>query len=212
MEFLDRIGDVLNAATGTIERGVTKVFGSSNEKRVKELGFTRDKDGATKIAPGSLLDKIDRLEPTYEAMSDDELRQTASKMRERLKQGETLDDLLPEAFAAVRESAWRNLKMKHYPVQMVGGYFLHNGMIAEMVTGEGKTLVSTLPAFLNALAMKVHVITVNDYLAKRDMEWMGPVHMGLGLTVGAIQSNMRPADRRKEYACDITYGLSLIHI
>ncbi|MFK7821904.1 MAG: DEAD/DEAH box helicase, partial [Planctomycetaceae bacterium] len=206
MEILDRIGDVFNAATGGIERGITKIFGSSNERRVKELGFSRDKDGNTVIAPGSLLDKIDKLGPTYEAMSEDELRGSAARFRERLANGETLDDLLAEAFAAVRESSWRYLKMKHYPVQLIGGYILHNGMIAEMVTGEGKTLVSTLPAFLNALAMKVHVITVNDYLAKRDMEWMGPVHMGLGLTVGAVQANMRPAQRREQYACDITYG------
>jgi preprotein translocase subunit SecA len=206
MEFLDRIGDVFNAATGGIERGITKIFGSSNDRRVKELGFSRDKDGNTVIAPGSLLDQIDKLGPTYEAMSEDELRGTAARFRERLDKGETLDDILPEAFAAVRESSWRYLKMKHYPVQLIGGYILHNGMIAEMVTGEGKTLVSTLPAFLNALAMKVHVITVNDYLAKRDMEWMGPVHMGLGLKVGAVQANMRPAERREQYACDITYG------
>ncbi len=206
MEFLDRIGDAFGAATGVFERGITKVFGSSNEKRVKELGFTRDKDGNTHIAPGSLLDQIDKLAPRYEAMSVDELKQVASGFRERLAKGETLDDLLPEAFAAVRESSWRFLKMRHYPVQLVGGYILHNGMIAEMVTGEGKTLVSTLPAFLNALAGHVHVITVNDYLAKRDMEWMGPVHMGLGLTVGAIQANMRPSLRREQYACDITYG------
>ncbi len=206
MEILDRIGDALNAATNKIERGITKVFGSSNERRIRDLGFLRDQDGNTTIAPGSVLDQIDKFEPAYQQLSDDELRQTAAKFRARLEQGETLDDLLPEAFAAVRESSWRYLKMRHYPVQLIGGYILHKGMIAEMVTGEGKTLVSTLPAFLNALAMKVHIVTVNDYLAKRDMEWMGPVHMGLGLTVGAIQSNMRPQERQKEYACDITYG------
>ncbi|MCL4109900.1 UNVERIFIED_CONTAM: hypothetical protein GTU68_003268 [Idotea baltica] len=126
--------------------------------------------------------------------------------RERLANGETLDEILPEAFAAVRESGKRNLKMRHYDVQLLGGYMLHLGQIAEMVTGEGKTLVSSLPAFLNALVGKVHVITVNDYLAKRDMEWMGPLHVALGLTVGAIQSNMRPNERQREYACDITYG------
>lgn len=106
----------------------------------------------------------------------------------------------------MRESSKRYLKMRHYDVQMVGGYILHKGMIAEMVTGEGKTLVSTLPAFLNGLAGKVHIITVNDYLAKRDMEWMGPSHLGLGLTVGAIQSAMSPNERQPAYACDITYG------
>ncbi len=119
-----------------------------------------------------------------------------------------MDDLLPEAFAAVRESGRRFLKMRHYEVQMIGGYILHNGGIAEMVTGEGKTLVATLPTFLNALAGKVHVITVNDYLARRDMEWMGPIYLNLGLTVGAIQSNMNSSERQKHYACDITYGTS----
>lgn len=206
MEILDRIGDFFNAATGKIERGITRMFGSSNERRIRELGFTRDKAGETIITPGSIISRIDDLEPSFEKLSNDELKQTAHRFRARLAAGETLDELLPEAFAAVRESSRRYLKMRHYHVQMIGGWILHNGMIAEMVTGEGKTLVSTLPAFLNALAGKVHVVTVNDYLAKRDMEWMGPVHMGLGLTVGAIQSEMRPAERRREYACDITYG------
>ena len=158
------------------------------------------------MGPGSILDRINRLESTMEQLSDEELGQSTGRFRQRLAQGETLDDLLPEAFAAVRESGRRYLKMRHYDVQMVGGYFLHNGAIAEMVTGEGKTLVATLPAYLNALAGKVHQITVNDYLALRDMEWMGPLYMGLGLTVGAIQSNMSPEERRKAYACDITYG------
>ncbi|MCH7990283.1 MAG: preprotein translocase subunit SecA, partial [Planctomycetes bacterium] len=141
-----------------------------------------------------------------EKLTEGELKQSAEKFRKRLADGETLDDLLPEAYAAVRESSKRFLKMRHYDVQMVGGYFLHQGMISEMVTGEGKTLVSTLPAFLNALSGHVHIITVNDYLALRDMEWMGPVHMGLGLTVGAIQAKMDPHQRQKPYACDITYG------
>ena len=206
MEFLDRLGDWFNAVFGTIERFITGLFGSSNERRIRQIGFARDKSGRTSITPGSLLEHINRFEPEWEAKSDDELRQTASIFRDRLTAGATQDELLPEAFAAVRESSRRSLKMRHYDVQMIGGYILHQGMIAEMVTGEGKTLVATLPAFLNALTGHVHVVTVNDYLAKRDMEWMGPVHMGLGLRVGAIQSQMTPQERQKEYAADITYG------
>ena len=122
---------------------------------------------------------------------------TLFKLRARLDAGETLDDILPDAFAAGREAGVRFLKMRHYDVQLVGGIVLHRGMISEMTTGEGKTLVATLPTYLNALAGKVHVITVNDYLARRDMEWMAPLHMGLGLTVGAIQANMHPEERRK---------------
>src|SRR5690606_11728251 len=117
-----------------------------------------------------------------------------------------LDSLLPEVFARVRESARRYVKMRHYDVQMIGGIILHRGMIAEMATGEGKTLVATAPAYLNGLVGHVHVITVNDYLARRDMEWMGPIFLGLGMTVGAIQSQMSPSERQKQYACDITYG------
>ena len=146
------------------------------------------------------------MEPDFEKLSEGELKQTADKLRAKLADGQTLDDILPEAFAAVREAGKRYLKMRHYDVQMVGGYILHNGKIAEMVTGEGKTLVSTLPAFLNGIAGHVHVVTVNDYLAQRDMEWMAPLHMGLGLTIGAIQSQMRPQERQKHYGCDITYG------
>jgi preprotein translocase subunit SecA len=208
MEFLDKVGDFFSAATSRIERGITSLFGSSNERRMKRLGFVRDREGRTTIIPGSLLDRINSLEATWQNVTDDELKQTASRFRARLQAGETLDDLLPEAFAAVRESARRFLKMRHYDVQMIGGYILHKGMISEMVTGEGKTLVASLPAFLNALAGKVHVVTVNDYLALRDMEWMGPIHLNLGLTVGAIQSNMNSSQRQVHYACDITYGTS----
>ncbi|WLD14838.1 preprotein translocase subunit SecA [Planctellipticum variicoloris] len=207
MEFLEKIGVIFSTVLATIERFVTGLFGSSNERRVRQIGFVRDKKtGEARIVPGSPLDKINKLEPAYEQLSDDELRQTASRLRARLAKGETLDDLLPDAFAAVREAGKRYLKMRHYDVQMVGGYILHKGMIAEMVTGEGKTLVATLPTFLNALAGNVQVITVNDYLARRDMEWMGPTYMGLGLTVGAIQSNMPIDERKKAYDCDITYG------
>jgi len=206
MEILDKVGDAFNRVLGGAERLITNVFGSSNERRVRNIGYSRDKTGKTTIAVGSALDRINQLESVLEKLSDGELRETASKMRQRLAAGETLDMLLPEAFAAVREAGKRYLKMRHYDVQMVGGYILHNGMIAEMVTGEGKTLVASLPAFLNAVSGSVHVITVNDYLAQRDMEWMGPLHMGLGLTIGAIQSNMDTAARKQAYSCDITYG------
>lgn len=206
MEILDKVGDAFNVVLGRTERLITGLFGSSNERRVRNIGYVRDKQGHTTIVPGSFLDRINRLEPDFERLSDGELRETASKMRRRLADGETLDMLLPDAFAAVREAGKRYLKMRHYDVQMVGGYILHKGMIAEMVTGEGKTLVASLPAFLNAVAGSVHVVTVNDYLAQRDMEWMGPLHMGLGLTIGAIQSNMDNAERKKAYSCDITYG------
>jgi len=206
MEFLDRLGDFLTQLTAMIEGLIRRLFGSSNEREIQRIGFIRDKAGNTSIAPGSILDRIQQLEPEFEKFSEGELKSTADRMREKLADGKTLDDLLPEMFAAVRESGKRYLKMRHYDVQMVGGYVLHTGRIAEMVTGEGKTLVSTLPAALNALAGHVHIVTVNDYLAKRDMEWMGPCHIGLGLKVGAIQSQMRPQERQREYACDITYG------
>ncbi|REJ80792.1 MAG: preprotein translocase subunit SecA [Planctomycetota bacterium] len=206
MEFFDRIGDFFVAVTAAVEGLIRRIFGSSNEREIRRIGFARDKSGTDATVPGSTLDRINQLEPEFEKLSEGELKQTAEKMRAKLADGKTLDQLLPEMFAAVRESGKRYLKMRHYDVQMVGGYVLHTGRIAEMVTGEGKTLVSTLPAALNALAGHVHIVTVNDYLAKRDMEWMGPTHLGLGLTVGAIQSEMRPHERQKEYGCDITYG------
>jgi preprotein translocase subunit SecA len=210
MDFLEKIGDFFVSLTAMIERFLTGLFGASNERLMRRLGFVRTGDQTT-ITPGSLLDNINQQEPYWQSLSDDELKQTAAKFRERLGKGETLDDLLPEAFAAVRESGRRHLKMRHYDVQMIGGYVLHKGMIAEMVTGEGKTLVATLAAFLNALAGHVHVVTVNDYLARRDMEWMGPLHMGLGLTVGCIQSGQDHEEGGREekinaYQCDITYG------
>ena len=205
MEFLEKIGDFFVALTAAIERFVTGLFGASNERMMKRIGFLR-KGRETTIIPGSLLDKINQQEEQWKALSDDELRQTATRFRERLAKGETLDDLLPEMFAAVRESGRRYLKMRHYDVQMIGGYVLHQGMISEMVTGEGKTLVATLPCALNALAGHVHVVTVNDYLARRDMEWMGPLYMGLGLTVGCIQSHQDGQEKIDAYQCDITYG------
>ncbi|WP_166830102.1 preprotein translocase subunit SecA [Thalassoroseus pseudoceratinae] len=206
MSFFDTVSDVFTAGTAKVERAITRMFGSSNERRVAEIGYKRDKDGNVEIVPGSILDRVNKFEPEVQKLTDEELRQSAEKFRARLAQGETLDDILPEVFAAVREAGIRFLKMRHYDVQVVGGVILHRGMIAEMVTGEGKTLVATLPTCLNALAGHVHVITVNDYLARRDMEWMSPLYNGLGLTVGAIQSNMNSADRQKAYACDITYG------
>jgi preprotein translocase subunit SecA len=177
----------------TVERTITGLFGSSNARYLKKLQPT--------------IDAINALESKYQAMTDAELREQTARFRKRLAAGETLDDLLVEAFAVCREAGRRVLGMRHYDVQWMGGIVLHRGSIAEMVTGEGKTLVATLPAYLNALEAKgVHVVTVNDYLARRDMEWMGPIYMSLGLTVGAIQSNMETADRQKAYECDITYG------
>ncbi len=205
MEFLEKIGDAFNWVFGGMERFITRLFGASNERQMRRLGFVR-KGEVTTITPGSVLDQINQQENRWKLLSDDELKQTAAKFRERLAQGETLDGILPEAFAAVREAGGRFLKMRHYDVQMIGGYVLHKGNIGEMATGEGKTLVATLPAFLNALAGHVHVVTVNDYLARRDMEWMAPVYMGLGLTVGAIQSHQETDEKAHAYACDITYG------
>ncbi|HIK41530.1 preprotein translocase subunit SecA [Thermoleptolyngbya sp. M55_K2018_002] len=153
------------------------------------------------------LAEIKLLEPEMEALSDDELRGKTAEFKQRIEKGESLDDLLPEAFAVVREAGKRVLGMRHFDVQLLGGMVLHDGQIAEMKTGEGKTLVATSPAYLNALSGKgVHVITVNDYLARRDAEWMGQVHRFLGLSVGLIQSGMNPIERKRNYDCDITYG------
>jgi preprotein translocase subunit SecA len=155
----------------------------------------------------AFADTVEEIEPDFEALSDDELRGMTEEFKKRYADGETLDDLLPEAFATVREAARRTLGQRHFHVQLMGGAALHLGNIAEMKTGEGKTLVSTLPAYLNALAGKgVHVITVNDYLAQRDAETMGRVHKFLGLTVGVIHPQMSPDMRRPAYECDITYG------
>ena len=154
-----------------------------------------------------LVDDIEALEPEYEKLSDDELRGKTLEFKNRLKNGETLDDILVEAYAAVREASKRTLGQRHYRVQLMGGVILHQGRITEMRTGEGKTLVATLPSYLNALEGKgVHVVTVNDYLAKRDSEWMGQIHQFLGLTVGVILNNMEKDERREAYACDITYA------
>src|SRR5437868_1237012 len=189
----DGVGNFVGGLMQGFERSVTSVFGTSNARYIRKLQ-TR-------------VESINALEERYQAMSDAELRAQTVKFRERLKAGETLDDILVEAFAVCREGGRRFLGMRHYDVQMIGGMVLHSGSIGEMVTGEGKTLVATLPAYLNALEGKgVHVVTVNDYLARRDMEWMGPLYLGLGLSVGAIQSNMEVLERQKAYDADITYG------
>ena len=169
-----------------------KVFGTRSEHEVK------------RIMP--LVEKTESLRPEMQKLTDEQLRDKTREFKKRLGEGETLDDLLPEAFAVVREGAKRVLGMEHYRVQIIGGIILHQGRIAEMKTGEGKTLVSTLPAYLNALEGKgVHIVTVNDYLAKRDAEWMGKVHEFLGLTVGVVLNDMKPEERREAYGCDITY-------
>ena len=154
-----------------------------------------------------LCDRVLALEDTYAAMDEEELRGQTAVLKERLAAGESLDDILPEAFAVCREASWRVLGMKHFPVQVIGGIILHQGRIAEMRTGEGKTLVATLPAYLNALEGKgVHIVTVNDYLARRDSEWMGKVYRYLGLRVGLIVHDLSKEERRAAYAADITYG------
>ena len=171
---------------------IKKIFGTRSQREIK------------KIQP--LVDKILSMESEYAALSEEALKGKTAEFKSRLAQGETLDDLLPEAFAAIREAAWRVLGMKPYPVQLIGGIILHQGRIAEMKTGEGKTLVAILPCYLNALTGRgVHVVTVNEYLAKRDSDWMGKVHRYMGLTVGLIVPGMDPAERRVSYAADITY-------
>ena len=177
---------------GNYVKIIDKIFGTHSERELK------------RIEP--LADKIDELRPAMQALSDEELKAKTAEFKKRLSEGETLDDLLPEAFAVVREAAKRVLNMEHYRVQMIGGIIMHQGRIAEMRTGEGKTLVATAPAYLNALEGKgVHVVTVNDYLAKRDAEWMGQIHEFLGLSVGVVLNSMTSEERQKAYRCDITY-------
>ena len=172
---------------------LTKIFGTHSQRELK------------RIYP--IVDKVESYRDQMVALSDDELQAKTKEFKDRLEKGETLDDLLPEAYATVREAARRVLGMEHYRVQIIGGIILHQGRIAEMKTGEGKTLVSTLPAYLNALEGKgVCIVTVNDYLAKRDSEWMGKVHEFLGLTVGVVLNDMSNDERRD------AYNLSLIHI
>lgn len=171
---------------------VNKVFGTHSERELKRINDT--------------VDKIESLRPSMMQLTDEQLREKTKEYKKRFQEGESLDDLLPEAYATVREAARRVLNMEHYRVQLIGGIILHQGRIAEMKTGEGKTLVSTLPAYLNALEGRgVHVVTVNDYLAKRDAEWMGQVHEFLGLKVGVVLNDMKSDERREQYNCDITY-------
>ncbi|MBQ7793541.1 MAG: preprotein translocase subunit SecA, partial [Clostridia bacterium] len=170
-----------------------KIFGTYSDRELK------------RIRP--IADKVMAMEEDIAKLSDAELRGKTDEFKKRLADGETLDDILPEAFAVMREASWRVLGMKHFYVQVIGGIILHQGRIAEMKTGEGKTLVSTLPAYLNALSGKgVHIVTVNDYLAKRDSEWMGKVYRFLGLEVGLIIHDLNPDERKAAYAADITYG------
>ncbi|MGE5259529.1 MAG: DEAD/DEAH box helicase, partial [Actinomycetota bacterium] len=175
---------------GTI---ANKVFGSANDRKLKKYG--------------PIVTKINALEPETAALSDEALRARTEEFRKRLADGAELDDLLPEAFATVREAAKRTLGQRHFDVQLIGGMVLHEGRIAEMKTGEGKTLVATLPVYLNALAGKgVHVVTVNDYLARRDAAWMGAIYKFLGLSVGCILHELTDQQRRDAYGCDVTYG------
>ena len=172
---------------------IRKIFKTYSQKEVK------------RVMP--IVQKINGLEDEMSKLSDKELRGKTEYFKEQLKNGKTLDDILPEAFAVVREASKRVLGMRHFDVQLIGGIILHQGRIAEMKTGEGKTLVATLPVYLNALEGKgVHVITVNDYLAKRDSEWMGKVYKFLGLTVGLAIAGMNPKEKQQAYACDVTYG------
>jgi len=170
-----------------------KIIGTKNERELK------------RIQP--LVEKVNSLEDEYRSLSDEQLKAKTPFFRERLEQGEELDMLLPEAFAAAREAAQRTVGMRHFDVQLIGGVVLHEGKIAEMATGEGKTLVATLPVYLNALTgLGVHVVTVNDYLARRDAEWMGPIYKFLGLSVGVIVHGLDDDERRNAYGSDVTYG------
>jgi preprotein translocase subunit SecA len=265
----ESITDTLSTMSEGIVGFIGRLFGSSNERIVRSIGYLRNRPGdAHTVIAGSLLDQVNRLEPVMRSLSDASLKELTVQFRECVagkfeprhyrvvrtpapdstvngepteaddsaytlevvvpgtedsvgdneevvedplglakEQPRTLDELLPFAYAACREAGRRFKNMRHFDVQIVGGIVLHRGMIAEMVTGEGKTLVATLPAYLNALDGKgVHVITVNDYLARRDCEWMSPIYLGLGLTAGYIQSEMGAEERRRAYDCDITYG------
>jgi preprotein translocase subunit SecA len=209
ISFWEKLTDGLSALSEGTSRFLTRLLGSSNERAVRRMGYIRARNPEIPpvIVSGSVLDRVNRLEEDMRALSDEDLKSLTPKFRERLAQGATLDDLLPEAFAACREAARRTKNMRHFDVQILGGSVLHEGNIAEMVTGEGKTLVATLPAYLNALTRQgVHIVTVNDYLARRDCEWMSPIYHALGISCGFIQSDMDPVLRRKAYDCDITYG------
>ena len=179
--------------------------GEKNMNILASLFGNYSKRELKKVEP--ITKKVLELDGKYSAMADEELKGQTQVLKDRLAKGETLDDILPDAFAVCREAAWRVLEMKHFPVQITGGIVLHQGRISEMKTGEGKTLVATLPAYLNALSGKgVHIVTVNDYLARRDSEWMGKVYKYLGLSVGLIVHGLSNDERRAAYAADITYG------
>ncbi|HXI31087.1 MAG TPA: DEAD/DEAH box helicase, partial [Vicinamibacterales bacterium] len=172
---------------------LAKVVGTQNERELKRLR--------------PIVAQVNALEGSVQSLTDEQLRRKTTEFRERFASGEALDELMPEVFAVVREAGRRVLNMRHFDVQLIGGAVLHKGKIAEMKTGEGKTLVATLPAYLNALEGKgVHVVTVNDYLARRDSEWMGKIYRFLGMTVGVIQHDLNDADRQVAYNADITYG------
>ena len=176
-----------------ISKTLTKVFGSRNTRMLK---------GLSKIVAG-----INALEPQIQALSDTELADKTAYFKDRIANGETAEDILPEAFAVVREVSHRTLKMRHFDVQLMGGIILHRGKIAEMRTGEGKTLVATLPVYINALAgHRVHIVTVNDYLARRDAEWMGAIYGFLGISVGVVVPNQPREEKKQAYQCDVVYG------
>lgn len=175
-----------------LKHAVEWIFGETNEQRLRRLQH--------------IVDEINRLEPEVQQLSDDQVRAKTDEFKDRLAHGETLDDILPEAFAVVRETARRTIGLRPFDVQLIGGIVIHKAKIAEMKTGEGKTLVATMPAYLNALVGKVHIVTVNDYLAKRDREWMGPIYEALGLQVGLLQETSTPEERKQAYQCDIIYG------
>src|SRR5271157_5843942 len=176
-----------------IDQILSLFFGTKHERDIKRL------------VP--LVQKINSLEPGMKKLTNDEMRAMTSTFRQRIEKDETLDDLLPEAFALVREASVRTLGMRHFDVQLMGGIVLHQGKITEMKTGEGKTLVATLPVYLNALTgLGVHLVTVNDYLAKRDAAWMGPIYKFLGLSVGVIVNDLDDEERKQAYGCDVTYG------
>jgi preprotein translocase subunit SecA len=172
---------------------LTRIFGSRNQRLVSQYN--------------GLVRKINAFEPAIQALSDADLAARTVQFREQLAAGKTLDDLLPEAFAVVREASRRTLGLRHFDVQLIGGMVLNNGKIAEMRTGEGKTLVATLPAYLNALAGKgAHIVTVNEYLAQRDADWMAPIYNFLGMSVGVVKAGLTPDEKRAAYGSDITYG------
>jgi preprotein translocase subunit SecA len=205
----EKISDALSAFSEWVARMLAKLFGSSNERLLRQLGFRRTTDEAKpyEFVAGSPVAQVNELEERFRPLSDEELRGLGPQWKQRLANGEAVDQLLPEVYAACRESGRRFKNMRHFDVQILGGIVLHQGKISEMSTGEGKTLVATLPASLNALTGQgVHIVTVNDYLARRDCEWMTPIYQGIGVTAGFIQSDMDPGDRRRSYDCDITYG------